>query len=160
MNGWQEKYENNPFLAMSTADWEENATNEMFMKLYKYIIGLNEGNKEIEMTRPVTTKMTPQRRSRNYDEEMCFWMGSEYEKKAAPRPIDRKVTIEEKDQVTVFVREFGGFALSHADIEKEYNELKRDLRGKLFDTDNFHFVGYNSPFTTLNRKNEIWIQAL
>lgn len=91
-------------MAMSTPEWEKTKNNEMFMKLFKYIIGLNEDNKEIEMTRPVTTRMAPQRRSRVYDEEMCFWLGSEYSRRDPPRPIDRKVTIENRKEMTVFVR--------------------------------------------------------
>lgn len=147
---------------MSSVDWENLPMNKMFMKLYKYIIGLNEGNKEIQMTRPVTTKLTQSRRSRLYDEEMCFWLGSEYNnsRKEPPRPIDRKVSIIERDEIRVFVKKFPGYALSHSDMETEYEQLKRDLRGKLFDTQGFYYVSYNSPFVTNNRRNEIWIQSL
>ena len=89
---------------MSSPAWEETEMSEMFKKLYKYIIGLNEDTLEIEMTRPVTTKMTPQRRSRVYDEEMCFWMGNEFDRKDPPKPLDRKVSIEERDEMTFYVR--------------------------------------------------------
>ena len=37
---------------MSSSDWEKTPSSKMFKTLYKYIIGLNEDNKEIEMTRP------------------------------------------------------------------------------------------------------------
>ena len=57
-------------------------------------------------------------------------------------------------------REYGGFSLSHEDIAKEYNRLKFDLRGKLYDENIFYSVGYNSPFTMQNRRNEIWIEAV
>ena len=57
-------------------------------------------------------------------------------------------------------RQFGGFALSHDDVEQEYDELKRDIRGKVFEKDVFYSVGFNSPFTVENRRNEIWIEAL
>ena len=159
MNNWQTKYDNNPFMAMSKPAWERQPMNKMFMRLYKYIIGLNEDNIEIDMTRPVTTQMTQQRRSRTYDEEMCFWLGSKYDQdRDPPRPIDRQVTIEERPEMTFYVRQFGGFALSHDDIEDQYDELKRDLRGEDFDSEVFYSVGYNSPFTVENRRNEIWIQ--
>ena len=105
MNNWQTIYDNNPFMAMSKSAWERKPMNKMFMRLYKYIIGLNEDNIEIDMTRPVTTKMTQQRRSRTYDEEMCFWLGSKYNQdRDPPRPIDRQVTIEERQEMTFFVR--------------------------------------------------------
>ena len=72
--------------------------------------------------------------------------------------IDRQVTIEERPEMTFYVRQYGGFALSHDDIEDQYDELKRDLRGEDFDSEVFYSVGYNSPFTVENRRNEIWIQ--
>ena len=57
------------------------------------------------------------------------------------------------------IRQYGGFALSHDDVEQEYDELKRDLRGKDVEEDIFYSVGYNSPFTVEGRRNEIWIEA-
>ena len=59
----------------------------------------------------------------------------------------------------VLYRQFGGFALSHDDVETQYDELKRDLRGEDFDSDIFYSVGYNSPFTVEGRRNEIWIEV-
>ena len=89
---------------MSSADWEDMPMSKMFKTLYKYLIGLNEGNIEIEMSRPVINKMIPQRRTKKYDEEMCFWLGSEYDRKTPPTPIDSKVSIKELDEMTFFVR--------------------------------------------------------
>jgi len=160
MNDWQDNFDNNPFLAMSSSEWKDLPMNKMFKSLYRYIIGLNDDNIEIDMTRPVINKMIPQRRTRKYDEEMCFWLGREYDRKEPPRPIDRKVDIKELDEMTFYVREYGGFSLSHEDIAKEYNRLKFDLRGKLYDENIFYSVGYNSPFTMQNRRNEIWIEAV
>ena len=91
-------------MAMSSSAWEDTEMSEMFKKLYKYIVGVNEDAEEIEMTRPVTTKMTPQKRSRVYDEEMCFWLGSDFDRKTPPKPLDRKVSIKEKDEMTFYVR--------------------------------------------------------
>ena len=55
MNGWEKKYDG-PFAAMSSATFEDSPNNEMFMKLFKYIVGVNKAAAEIEMTRPVTTR--------------------------------------------------------------------------------------------------------
>lgn len=89
---------------MSSSDWKDTPSSKMFKTLYKYLIGLNEDNKEIEMTRPVINKMIPQRRTRKYDEEMCFWLGLDYDRREAPRPSDRKVNIKELDEMTFYVR--------------------------------------------------------
>ena len=48
--------------------------------------------------------MIPQRRTRKYDEEMCFWLGLDYDRREPPRPIDRKVDIKELDEMTIYVR--------------------------------------------------------
>ena len=160
LNDWQENFNNNSFLAMSSSDWKYTPYYEMFETLNKYIIGLNEENKEIEMTFPVITKIIPQRRTRKYEEEMCFWLGLDYDRREPPAPIDRKVNIIELDELTVYVREYGGFSLSHKDIATEYNQLQSDLRGKLYLDNYFYSVGYNSPFTIENRRNEIWIEAI
>ena len=52
----------------------------------------------------VINKMIPQRRTRKYDEEMCFWLGPDYDRRGPPRPIDRKVSIKELDEMTIYVR--------------------------------------------------------
>ena len=65
---------------MSSSEWKDLPMNKMFKSLYRYIIGLNDDNIEIDMTRPVINKMIPQRRTRKYDEEMCFWLGREYDR--------------------------------------------------------------------------------
>ena len=49
------------------------------VKKFRYILGVNEGSIEIEMTRPVPTKVIPLKRSRTTDQEMCFWLGTPYE---------------------------------------------------------------------------------
>merc|ERR1719369_290773 len=134
--------------------------NEMFMRLFKYIVGVNEGTDEIDMTRPVITKMSPQKRTGHYDEEMCFWLGPKYNRRTPPRPLDRQVQITTVNEMRVYVREYGGFSLSHDDAEKEYEQLKSDLDYEGLDDHDrnlFYVVGYNSPFTLVNRKNEIWI---
>ena len=89
---------------MSTTDWEDSVKNDMFMKLFKYIVGVNEDNEEVERARPITTKFISQRRSRAYDEEMCFWLGNGFRRKDPPKPLDRQVYIVDREKMNVFVR--------------------------------------------------------
>ena len=53
---WRVKYRGDPFAVMNTASWEDQVANKMFMRLFKYIVGVNSEGKEIKMTRPVTSK--------------------------------------------------------------------------------------------------------
>ena len=78
---------------------------------YRYIVGVNQDAIEIEMTRPVPIKVTPMKTSPKIDYEMCFWLGTPYQSKNAPNPIDKKVYIKERPEMVVYVKEFDGFAL-------------------------------------------------
>ena len=86
MNGWQEKYENDPLRAMSSSGWKKQASSKMFMKLFKYIAGANSMGEEVEMTTPVPTKHTPI--GNDVEEQvMCFWLGSPWQDTSAPQPL-------------------------------------------------------------------------
>ena len=102
------------------------------------------------MTRPVPTSIIPVENNL-VDQEMCFWLGTPYESKEAPKPIDRKVTIKERPAMVVYVRQFKGFAFSHQEWEEEYENLVNTLSDEeTYDTEVWYHIGYNSPFTTLN----------
>ena len=53
---WRVKYRGDPFAVMNSAAWEDQVGNKMFMRIFKYIVGVNQEGKEIKMTRPVTMK--------------------------------------------------------------------------------------------------------
>ena len=59
--------------------------------LFRYILGVNQDAAEIKMTRPVTTQVVPQKRTRTIDEEMCFWLGTPYESRDPPKPIGKRI---------------------------------------------------------------------
>merc|ERR1712183_1207155 len=42
---------------MSKKSWKDRPSSKMFMKLFRYISGVNEQTEEIEMTSPVLTRM-------------------------------------------------------------------------------------------------------
>jgi len=165
MRDWETKYDNNPMQAMAGKDWKDSTTSEMFMRLFRYIVGVNQDAIEIEMTRPVPIKVTPMKTSPKIDYEMCFWLGTPYESQEAPQPIDKKVTIVEKPPMVVYVRQFNGYPHSYQNWEVEYKNLKKDLLGDSSDNDNinadldvWYHIGYDSPWIPADqRRNEIWI---
>ena len=62
----------------------------------------------------------------------------------------------------VYVRQFGGFAMSHDDYASEYEKLVDDLKkdeASFIESGEYIFVSYNSPFEMENRRNEVWIKV-
>lgn len=71
--------------------------------LIRYIVGVNKGNVEIKMTRPVATHITPIANG-EYKSEMCFWTGTPWVGKDLPEPIDKKIYVQKKPEMMVYVR--------------------------------------------------------
>ena len=86
MNGWQEKFDNDPFKAMSSKLWKKQPSSKMFMKLFRYIAGANMMGEEVKMTIPVPTKHTPEFNDLE-EQVMCFWLGTPWQNKPAPKPL-------------------------------------------------------------------------
>ena len=62
----------------------------------------------------------------------------------------------------MYVRQFGGFAMSHDDYVSEYEMLVDDLKkdeASFTESGEYIFVSYNSPFEMENRRNEVWIKV-
>merc|ERR1711872_457480 len=74
--------------------------NRMFMTLFGYISGANDGNKEIAMTVPVSTKWTKQSDG-SHQKEMCFYLTEEYQANP-PQPTNSRVYIVNRPAMTVF----------------------------------------------------------
>jgi len=169
MNGWQEKFDNNPLAAMAASKQvnkkDKAPRNRMFMRLFKYILGVNSEGEEIEMTTPVPTthfaKLTASGEAVDdlEDQEMCFWLGTPWQDTQAPQPIKDNVYVTEKPKLLVYVRQFGGFAFSDSDYRMKYNEFKQSLAsdGLLFEDKVWKHASYNSPWDMGERRNEIWI---
>jgi len=59
----------------------------------------------------------------------------------------------------VYVRQFGGWALTAATWEQHRQQLIDDLLGKRVKRGEFYTASYNSPMEMKNRRNEVMIQA-
>ena len=103
---WRSRFDNDGRRAMMQISAEEKRKGEkkgMFMKLFKYILGVNIEATEIEMTTPVTTKRTKMALNRE-KQQMCFWTGSEWEEKELPKPIKDDIYFETREPMQVFVK--------------------------------------------------------
>merc|ERR1712142_358399 len=139
---------------MSSSAWKKRPSSMEFMKLFRYISGVNEERQEIEMTVPVLTQMTPS--GDEMTSNMCFYLDSAAQSNP-PTPEDPTVIIEDNKPFTVAVYEFGGYAMRDSVwmTEKEKFEKYLGDRANSVDTDSFYTASYDSPMKFWNRRNEI-----
>jgi len=171
----------NPFEIMGSNRYKKRHESQMFMELFRYIAGVNQKQEKIEMTRPVVvfhnvTKETP---LGNYEDVcMCFYLPSKYQAdhdhttderssrhvaEAPPQPLDNgAVYLFTAPAHHVFVRRFGGYALTHNHWEKEMKALEADLvyDRHRYQQAQYYTAGYNSPWKLHHRRNEVWMQCL
>lgn len=120
-----------------------------FRVLASYIFGGNEQNKQIAMTAPVHMGMED---GKSY---MQFVMPATYKLEDLPAPNNRDVQLRRTKSETVAAIRFGGWA-SEQDIQQHIKELDALLSNAGITHDgNFRFLGYNSPYRVVNRRNEI-----
>jgi len=88
-----------------------------FGRLFRYIGGANEGERELAMTAPVRTDgatvgtTTPVRTATAGDSvTMAFWLPVDYTPDTAPLPTDPRVSLVVEPARTVAVRSFGWYA--------------------------------------------------
>ena len=74
----------------------------MFMTLFRYITGANEGEKKISMTSPVSMKMT-KHTDESFTKEMCFYLDSTYQSNP-PQPKNTEVYLLERPAMTIYTR--------------------------------------------------------
>ena len=106
MENWRDDFGDDPMAAMKARKKKSGSpSSKMFKKLFRYIVGVNSEQENIEMTRPVTTirKMVKGRPNMEL-EVMCFWTGTPWAYKKLPDPIDDSVFIQNRPAITVFVR--------------------------------------------------------
>jgi hypothetical protein len=122
-----------------------------FRKLAGYIFGGNESETKISMTSPVHMDMNAA--------SMSFVMPSAFSEENLPEPDDPGVKIERTEDVYVAAVRFGGYA-SDNDIKK-YSEKLRSLLevNGIRWYGNFRYLGYNSPFQPIGRRNEIIVNV-
>ena len=58
---WKEKYNGDPYKVMADPRFKELKESKMFFRLFGYILGANDRNEKIPMTKPVTGRWKPDR---------------------------------------------------------------------------------------------------
>ena len=132
----------------------------MFMKLFRYISGLNQEVEEIPMTSPVMNLMIPITKERT-TKQMCFYLGKRFQTEKPPKPVNNEVEIILEKNLEVYVHTFGGYATKDATWIEESEKLKDRLQSDQvegldkIDFSKFLMAGYDSPMKFWNRRNEI-----
>merc|ERR1719193_2123046 len=133
------------------------------------------------MTRPVVVfhNITKETSLGNYENQtMCFYLPQKYQEhdqegenhqqtKPAPRhaaatpptPMNDRVFILTRPRMEVFVRRFGGFALTHDSWERQKEILEEDIIGQKYNPSEYFTASYNNPWQLANRRNEVWLQS-
>ena len=140
------------------ANKDKAPSSAMFKKLFRYIIGVNSLSAEISMTKPVSNKIHIMEKDQ-HEHEMCFWLGSPWQDKELPLPIDKDVYIQKRETMEVYVRRFGGWAMSNDDWMSQRAKLIKSLSNHPdADVDGeFYTAGFDSPWAEGERRNEVWI---
>jgi hypothetical protein len=132
----------------------DNLRNSGFGVLAGYIFGGNAEGAKIAMTSPVRMS------TGNNSNQMSFVLPSEMEFEKLPTPNDPKIVLHKSIPMYTASIKFGGYA-NDAEISKykiKLNEVLMQLNLK--HTGNFEFLGYNSPYQPINRRNEIQVELV
>lgn len=133
--------------------------------LIKYFKGANSDKISMDMTVPTLASLmlkddngTKKNQETERDYSFSMWIHPDYQDDA-PEATDENLELVEFDEVTVYVRPFGGFA-TEATILQEVEALKKDLNDDKVDDydEDIVFVAVYDPAVKLfNRHNEVSI---
>ncbi len=135
---------------LSSHKYEESSS-KGFRILAGYIFGGNERNEKISMTSPVSMSLEDSM-------TMMFMVPKNLRKEELPKPNESLIEFKEVPAKKMAVISFGGWA-NNEKIEKYKLRLIEYLKTEGIQyTNRFYFFGYNSPYETFNRKNEVVVE--
>ena len=143
-------YPSATFATIYSAETEYKAlASSGFRRLAGYIFGGNDQAQSIPMTAPVRMEMGPKGSS------MSFVMPQKYNEKALPTPNDTQIEIKKSEPTYFAAISFGGWA-NQDKIAQYKKQLVEGLQAQnIAHTNQFYFLGYNAPYETTNRRNEV-----
>lgn len=128
----------------------ENASSNGFSILAGYIFGNNKTNEKIAMTSPVAMSLE--------DSMTMMFMVPEKNKETLPEPNSKEIKFRKEPSKTVAAITFGGWAdQKKIDFHKKKLIDAMDANSVPY-TDKFYFLGYNAPYETYNRRNEVIVE--
>jgi len=142
------QYESRLFTSVKlTSNDYSKVSSKGFSILAGYIFGGNETNEKITMTSPVAMSLDDSM-------TMMFMVPKDSENKL-PKPNDNQIQFKEEPAKKVAAITFGGWA-NQEKIDQYKTQLIEALKAQnIAFTDQFYFLGYNAPYETSNRRNEV-----
>jgi hypothetical protein len=135
---------------LNSSQYKESSS-QGFSILANYIFGGNDKNEKIAMTSPVAMSLEDSM-------TVMFMVPKKYNRNALPEPNQSQIEFREEPAKTVAAIRFGGWA-DDAKIEKYKGQLVDALKAEgIAYSNRFYFFGYNPPFETVNRKNEVIVE--
>uniref|UniRef100_A0A8D0GD71 Heme-binding protein 1 n=1 Tax=Sphenodon punctatus TaxID=8508 RepID=A0A8D0GD71_SPHPU len=135
----------------------DEAQKEAVLKILKYVGGSNDQGAGMGMMAPVTTTVFPDESgSLQQKVKVLVRIPSQFQANP-PCPSDECIQIEEREGMTVYSTQFGGYAK-----EVDYANYTAKLRSALGSETTYHkdfylFNGYDPPMKPYGRRNEVWL---
>jgi len=142
----------------------------MFWPLFRYIGGVNQGNVKIEMTKGVTTSHSLMEKDNQGElemQEMCFYLEDKFQanlggSEAVPEPTDPLVYIKYRPEMTVYAKQFGGYAFTADTWMKARDRFVREIQwNDVYQKDLYYTGSRSHPWVPESERiNEVWLQAV
>ena len=142
------QYESRLFTSvkLSSNDYSK-VSGQGFSILAGYIFGGNASNEKIAMTSPVAMTLD--------DSMTMMLMVPKDNENNLPKPNDNQIQFKEEPAKIVAAITFGGWA-NQDKIAQYKKQLVEGLQAQnIAHTNQFYFLGYNAPYETSNRRNEV-----
>jgi len=142
----------------SSKTWKDRPSSKMFMKMFRYISGVNKEREEVEMTVPVLNTKTVLEGGK-IKTKMCFYIEAKWQENP-PTPEDPAVFIESSTPMKVYVQKFGGYAMTDSVWTKAANDFSKQMGDRFNEVNSDYFLtaSYDSPMKFWNRRNEVMFQ--
>lgn len=136
----------------------DEALREAMPKIMKYVGGTNDKGVGMGMTVPISFAVFPNEDG-SLQKKLKVWFRIPNQFQGSPpTPSDQSVKIEEREGITVYSTQFGGYA-KEADYVAHATQLRTTLEGTpaTYQGDVYYCAGYDPPMKPYGRRNEVWL---
>uniref|UniRef100_A0A669PPQ3 Heme-binding protein 1 n=2 Tax=Phasianus colchicus TaxID=9054 RepID=A0A669PPQ3_PHACC len=134
----------------------DEASKEAALKLLKYVGGSNDKGAGMGMTAPVSITAFPAEDGSLQQKVKVYLRIPNQFQASPPCPSDESIKIEERQGMTIYSMQFGGYA-KEVDYVNYAAKLKTALGSEAAYRKDFYFCnGYDPPMKPYGRRNEVW----
>lgn len=135
----------------------DEALREAMPKVMKYVGGSNDKGLGMGMTVPISFAVFPSDDG-DLQKKLKVWFRIPNKFQSdPPAPSDDSIKIEDREGITVYSTQFGGYAKA-ADYTAQAAQLRSALESTAkYQTDFYFCTGYDPPMKPYGRRNEVWL---